>query len=131
MWNLDYKSFTKNIRMLEALEANMSKIADKVLEAGTEPARKAFARNVPRSKLNKPHAQDNIRAFKIGRGSKKYVIIKAGYSIKDKTFNYLHFADKKKPFFAKAIKDAYNASDWLMGMELDRQVSNHLRMKNN
>ena len=130
MWKLDYSSFTDNIKRLEALHADMNKVAEKVLDAGAEPARAAFARNIPRSNTEgKEHAQDNVRVFKTKnvRKSTRYRIIRVGKSLKDRTFSYLYLVDVKKPFLTKAKNDAHEASDWLMGMELDRQTSNYMK----
>jgi hypothetical protein len=129
MWNLDYSEYSNLIKKLEAMGANMNKVAEDVLNAGSEPARQAFARNVPRSSKEKEHAQDNVRCFPTTTSKKgtRYRVIKVGKSQKDRTFSYLFIVDTKQPFILKAQKDAHAAADPLMKAELERQVKEHIK----
>jgi hypothetical protein len=129
MWKLDYSEYSALIKKLESMGANMDKVAEAVLDAGSEPARQAFTRNIPRSSKEKEHAQDNIRIFPTEKSKKgtRYRIILAAKSRKDRTFTYLYIVDIKQPFILKAQKDAHAAADPLMKAELERQVKEYVK----
>ena len=65
------------IRQLEEMGADTDKITEKVLNAGSEPARRAFQVNIPvdnrtpEEKRRHPHAKDNVKVSKTKKSKKK------------------------------------------------------------
>ncbi|NTV91185.1 MAG: (2Fe-2S) ferredoxin domain-containing protein, partial [Clostridiales bacterium] len=79
MNGFDYSEFSSLINQLEDLGADMDVIAERVLDAGSEPARRAFQRHMPKSKLDKEHARDNVVVSETrkGRYGSRYIVIGA------------------------------------------------------
>lgn len=131
----DYSEFDELITQLEQLGADMDQVAERVLDAGSEPARKAFQRNVPYDKTNKDpnheHARDNIvvSRTRIARKTKnKYRLIGA----LDRKFEYLYYVEygttqaPPHPFIEKAYRDAQAAAIEPMKQALIQEIERHL-----
>jgi len=151
----EFSEFTGLIEQLEQLGADMDQVAERVLDAGSEPARLAFQKNVPRSKKNKEHAQDNVMVSKtreskygnkyrvIGAAGKKVDMKRTRVTSKGKVqhytekyadqFSYLYFVEHgttrapARPFLEKAYRDAQAAANEPMKNALVQEIENHLR----
>lgn len=82
----DFSELTELIKQIESMGADMDKIAEHVLDAGSEPARKAFQNNVPydtttpEGQRRHPHARDNVIVYRTQhakRSGNKYRLIGA------------------------------------------------------
>ncbi len=130
---LDLSEFTELIKQLEQLGADTDQIAENVLDAGVEPARQAFIRNLPpNSKKDKEHARDNVIISKTKRAKKsknKFRVIGA----LDRKFEYLFYVENGSvrapahPFIEKAYRDALAAASEPMKEALVREIDEHLR----
>lgn len=131
----NFDELTELITQLEKLGADMDQVAEKVLDAGSEPARKAFQRNVPYDKNNKDpnhkHARDNVVVSKTrtARKSKnKYRLIGA----LDRRYEYLYYVEygttqaPPHPFIEKAYRDAQAAAIEPMKQALIQEIDRHL-----
>ena len=131
----DYSEFAELITRLEQLGANMDQVAERVLDAGSEPARKAFQKNVPYDKKNKDsnhkHARDNIvvSRTRIARKTKnKYRLIGA----LDRRFEYLYYVEygttqaPPHPFIQRAYFNARAAAREPMRQALIQEIERHL-----
>lgn len=129
----NFDELTELITRLEKLGADMDQVAERVLDAGSEPARQAFAKNVPYDKNNKDneHARDNVVVSKtrIARKSKnKYRLIGA----LDRKFEYLYYVEygtskaPPHPFVEKAYRDAQAAAIEPMKQALIQEIDRHL-----
>lgn len=149
----DFSEFSQLIDKIEAMGLDEDEVSEAVLEAGSEPARQAFERNVPRSKLDKEHAQDNVKVSKTrtSRKSKnKYRLIGASgesevsfkrkkrnssgsYTEKNDQFTYLYFVEygttyaPPHPFIEKAYRDAHAAAADPMSEALAQKIEEKLR----
>jgi len=99
----DFSQFTETIKQLERLGADMSKVANRVLDAGSEPARQAFVNNVlfdtttPEGRRQHEHARDHVVVSKTktaSRSKNKYRIIGADDG-KSATFSRQRQAQKE------------------------------------
>lgn len=140
MPGFEFSEFTDLITQLEKLGADMDKVAEHVLDAGSEPARKAYAKAVPRSNTEKEHAQDNIvvSKTKTARGSKnRYRVVEAKTKKKDsktgKDVPYLYYVENgtvnapAHPFLEKAYRDAQTSANEPMRQALITEIESHLR----
>lgn len=131
----NFDEFNELINQLEQLGADMDQVAEKVLDAGSEPAREAFKRNVPYDKTNKglyhEHARDNIIVSKtrIARKTKnKYRLIGA----LDRKFEYLYYVEygttqaPPHPFIERAYREAQAAAAEPMRQALVQEIERHL-----
>lgn len=128
----DLSDFDATIVQLEQLGENMKQIAERVLDAGSEPARQAFIRNVPYSKKDKEHARDNVIVSKTRTAKKsrsRYRLVGA----LDEKFRYLYYVENghirapAHPFIDRAYADAREATVSPMEDALIREVEEHLR----
>lgn len=146
MNGFDFSEFTQMINQLEGLGADMNKVAEHVLDAGSEPARAAFAENVPydsktpESMHSYKHAKDNVVVSKTrtARKSKnKYRLIDAKTNKTDpktgEAIPYLYYREygttknPAKPWVDKAYTAAQAAASTPMENALIQEIDNHLR----
>lgn len=133
----DFSEFTDLIKQLEQLGADSKQVAERVLNAGSEPAKQAFINNTPfdetteESKRTHEHARNSITVSKTKsskRGS-KYRIVGAD----NEKFKYLFFVENgtikipAKPFRDKAYREARAAASEPMEQALIQEINNHLR----
>ena len=129
----NFDELSELITQLEKLGADMDQVAERVLDAGSEPARQAFLKNVPYDKSNKDneHARDNIVVSKTrtARKSKnKYRIVGA----LNRKFEYLYYVEygtskaPPHPFIEKAYRDAQAAAIEPMKQALIQEIDRHL-----
>ena len=131
----DYSEFDELITQLEKLGADMDQVAKRVLDAGSEPARRAFQKNVPYDESNKDpsheHARDNIvvsRTRTARKTKNKYRLIGA----LDRRFEYLYYVEygttqaPPHPFIEKAYRDAQAAASEPMRQALIQEIERHL-----
>jgi HK97 gp10 family phage protein len=137
MNGFDISQFNDLIKQMESLGADTNKIAEKVLNAGSEPARRAFQNNVPvdtktpEEKRRHPHAKDNVKVTKTrkSRRGNKYRVIGA----EGDTFIYLWYLENGtikmpvKPFLEKAERAARAAASSPMEQALLQEIENHLK----
>ncbi len=111
----DISEFNQMIAQFESMGADKNKIAERVLDAGSEPARQSFMKNTPRSEDEKEHAQDNVVVSKTRTARKtknRYRLIGA----LDRRFEYLFYVENgtssapAKPFIEKAYREAQAAA---------------------
>jgi len=129
----NFDELSELITQLEKLGADMDQVAERVLDAGSEPARQAFLKNVPYDKSNKDneHARDNIVVSKTrtARKSKnKYRLVGA----LNRKFEYLYYVEygtskaPPHPFIEKAYRDAQAAAIEPMKQALIQEIDRHL-----
>ena len=133
MNGFDLSEFTELIGQLERLGADEKKVAERVLDAGSEPARLAFIGNMPpKSKKDKEQARDNVTVSKTKTAKKsknKYRVIGA----LDQKFVYLYYIENgtikmpARPFTEKAYQAAQAAASEPMRQALLQEIDNHLR----
>lgn len=112
----DISEFSKMIEQLESMGADTNKIAERVLDAGSEPAKQAFIKNVPFDfEKEKEHARDNVTVSKTKTAKKtknKYRLVGA----LSQKFKYLYYVENgtsrapAHPFIEKAYRDAREAA---------------------
>jgi HK97 gp10 family phage protein len=133
----DITEFNELIKQIESLGADTEQIAEKVLNAGSEPARRVFQihvpvdRTTPEEKRRHPHAKNNIIVSKTKKSKKgsKYRVIGA----EDKTFVYLWYLEKGtitihgKQFLEKAERAARAVASEPMERALLQEIENHLK----
>lgn len=131
---IDYSEFNELITELEKFGADIDQVAERVLDAGSEPARQAFAKNVPYDKSNRDnlHARDYIVVSKTrtARGTKnKYRLIGA----LDRRFEYLYYVEygttkaPPHPFIERAYRDAQAAASEPMRQALLQEFDRYVR----
>ena len=131
----NFDELSELITQLEKLGADMDQVAERVLDAGSEPARQAFLKHVPYDKSNKDpnheHARDNIVVSKTRTSRKtknKYRLIGA----LDRRFEYLYYVEygttqaPPHPFIEKAYRDAQAAAIEPMKQALIQEIDRHL-----
>ena len=112
----DISEFDIMINQLEKMGIDTAQIAENVLDAGSEPARQAFIRNMrPNSKRDKEHARDNVVVSKtrIARKTKnRYRLV----GTLNRNFEYLYYVENgttqapPHPFIEKAYRAARDAT---------------------
>ncbi len=157
MNSFDFSQFTDLISQVERLGADLDKVAENVLDAGSEPARKAFADNLPydtktpQDKRQHRHARDHVKVSKSSksRWGNKYRLIGAtsskgnsisalkrirkGDNSSGDEFEYLSYVEyghskaPSHPFLQKAHNAAKAAASEPMREALLREIENHLR----
>jgi HK97 gp10 family phage protein len=133
MNGFDLSQLSETIKQLEQLGADMNAVSERVLDAGSEPARRAFINNMPpNSKKDKPHARNNVIVSKTrtARKSKsRYRVIGA----LDPEFKYLYYVENghvratEHPFVEKAYRAAQAAASDPMEKVLLQEIENHLK----
>ncbi len=128
----DLSELNELISKVEQLGANMAKVSQRILDAGSEPARRAFIRNMPpNSKKDKKHARDNVTVTKTrtSRRGTRYRLIGAH----GEEFRYLWYVENghskapAHPFVERAYRDASNAASEPMREAAVNEIENHLR----
>lgn len=139
MNGFDFSEFSQLIDKIEALGLDEEEVTEAVLEAGSEPARLAYERNVPRSTLDKEHAQDHIKVSKTRKSKRgsKYRLIDAETQKKDpktgKPVPYLYYVEyghsraPAHPFIEKAYREAHAAASDPMAEALVQKIEEKLR----
>ena len=133
---INFDEFTELITQLEQFGADLDQVAERVLDAGSEPARRAFQKNVPYDESNKDpdheHARDNIvvsRTRTARKTKNKYRLIGA----LDRRFEYLYYVEygttkaPPHPFIEKAYRDAQAAASEPMRQALLREFDRYVR----
>ena len=132
MNGFDISDLTTLIDEIERLGADINKISEIVLDAGSEAARQAFIKNMPpNSNKDELHARDNVTVTKTRKSKKgnKYRLIGAH----DEKFVYLYFVEngttKAIPhhFIEKAYRAAQYAASEPMKQALIQEIENHLK----
>ncbi len=132
MYGFDLTELEETIRQLERVGANMPVIAEIVLDAGSEPARQAFMKNVPESDIDKEHAKDNVIVSKTRtakRTKNRYRLIGA----LDEKFKYLYYVENgtvralAKPFIEKAYREAQAAAAEPMKQAFIKEYERYMR----
>lgn len=120
MNGFDFTEFDKLVSNVERLGADMNKVSKSVLDAGSIPAREAFAKKIPydtttpSQKRKHRHARDNVNVSRTRTSvsGSKYRLIEA----EDKEFVYLWFQEhgtanmEARHFRSIAIKAAKEAA---------------------
>ncbi len=128
----DFSDFSGLIDKIEQMGADKDSIAEHVLDAGCEPARQAFIRNMPPNSLkDKPHARNNVTITKTRKSKSggRYRLVGAH----DKKFIYLYYVENgttKAPphhFLEKAYRAAQYAAKEPMENALIGEIENHLK----
>lgn len=129
----DISEFSNMINQLEKAGANTNKITENVLDAGSEPARQAFLKNMPpNSKKEKDHARDNVIVSKTKTARKtknRYRLIGA----LNRKFEYLYYVENgttrapSKPFIEKAYREAQSAAIEPMKQAFKEEFEKHMR----
>lgn len=132
MNGFDLSEFGEMISQLEQVCEDIDLIAEQVLNAGSEPAKQAFIKNMPpNSKKEKDHARDNVVISKtrIARKSKnRYRLIGA----LDSKFEYLYYVENgttkalAKPFIEKANREAQSAASGPMKEAFNREFEKRM-----
>lgn len=143
-YGFDLSEFNELIDQLVQFGADMDQVAEKVLDAGSEPARRAFEKNVPfdedtpENKRTYEHARNTVAVTKtkIARKSKnKYRLIEAKTTKRDaqgKLVPYLYYVEygstqaPAKPWIEKAYRDAQAAASEPMAKALVDEIERYL-----
>lgn len=139
---INFDEFNELITQLEQFGADLDQVAERVLDAGSEPARRAFQKNVPYDESNKDpnhkHARDNVVVSKTRtarRTRNKYRLIEAKTQKRDKNGKlvpYLYYVEygsvnaPAKPWIEKAYRDAQAAASEPMRQALIQEIERHL-----
>lgn len=137
MNKIDYSQFDELVKDVERLGADMDKIAETVLDAGSEPTRQAYAKKIPydtttpSNKRKHGHARDNLKVSrtKRSRSGGKYRLVEAT----DKEFNYLWYLEKgtsrinERKFIQKAYDAAKKAAQEPMKQALLKEIEKHIK----
>lgn len=137
MNGFDISEFVETIKQLEQLGADANQIAERVLDAGSEPAKQEFQKNIPK---DSGHAQENVVVSKtktakstksryrvIGSKTKK-VDPKTGEDVPYLYYvEYGHTRAPAHPFKEKAYRAASTAAKEPMEEALVKEIENHLR----
>jgi len=137
-YGINYSEFSDLINKLEVMGADVNKIAERVLDAGCEPAKRAFARSLPYDTKTRrrtyPHARDtvNISNTKTARKSKnKYRLIEAKtkkIGADGKSVPYLYYLEHTgKPWINKAYRNAQSAASEPMKQALLEEIEKHIK----
>lgn len=144
MNGFDLSEFNELIGQLESLGANMNQVAERVLDAGSEPARQAFEKNVPFDEITPEdrrhyeHARNTVKVSKTKTAKKtknRYRLIEAKTAKRDaqgKLVPYLYYVEygsiqaPAKPWVEKAYRDARSAASEPMKQALVKEIERHL-----
>lgn len=135
MYGFNFDEFKDLINNVELLGVDTDEITEIVLDAGSEPARLAFQKNLP---FDTRHAQESVvvsKTKKSKRGS-KYRLIDSKTKKKDpKTgekvpylyyVEYGHVRAPAHPFLEKANRDAQAAASEPMREAFVQEIEKHL-----
>lgn len=136
-YGFDLTEFNALVNRIEMLGADMDAVAERVLDAGSEPARAAFAAVVPYDDKNVDsiHARDNItvsRTKTSKRGTKFRIIGVANKDYFGGKFAYLYYVEygtsrmPAKPFRERGYRAAQAAALPLMEQTLVDEIETRL-----
>lgn len=136
MNGFNISEFTDMIKQLEQLGADVNQVAERVLDAGSEPARQKFQKNLPK---DTGQARKNVvvSKTKTARNKNKYRLIGSETKKIDpetgKEVPYLYIVEyghvraPAHPFIEKAYRAAQAAASEPMKSALVKEIENHLR----
>lgn len=143
MYGFDLSQFDQTIRQLEQMGTDINQIAERVLDAGSEPARQAFINNIPYDENapdNHTHARDNVVVSKTKTAKKtknRYRVVESKTDKIDpktgKKVPYLYFVENghvrapAKPFIQKAYGEAQAAAAEPMKIAFNHEFEEHMR----